>query len=98
MSKFTKTFDEQNQELIDFDKIFDKDNATHCAHRAMLLIKNRKAQMSEEGHEFLVDLNSCVFGVEQAILNRDSDETMMSAAIKYVEKIEAIAENAAGIN
>lgn len=92
-----KTFEEQNQELINFDKTFNKDDFSSCVNRAMLLIKNREAQMKEEGHEWPIDTSSCRWAIEQAIINRKSDETMMTAAIKYVESVEARAEAYNGI-
>jgi hypothetical protein len=47
-----KTFEEQNQELVSFDKTFDSTDFSSCVQRAVLLLKNREAQMTEEGYEF----------------------------------------------
>lgn len=91
-----KTFEEQNQELIDFDKTFNKDDFLSCVNRAMLLIKNRETQMKEEGYEWPINTQSCRLAIEQAIINR-KNETMMTAAIKYVESVEARAEAYNGI-
>ncbi len=87
-----KTFNEQNNELINFDKSFDSYNSKSCVTRAMLLIKNRQAQMIENGYEWPIDTESCKWSVEQAIINRSENKSMMQAAIEYVESIEYRAE------
>lgn len=92
-----KTFQDQNNELIEFDRKFDKDNFNHCVRRAMLLIKNGEAQMIEDGYEFPISVDSCKLAIEQAIINRDTNESMMSAAIRYVESVEYRAESFNGI-
>lgn len=93
-----KTFEEQNNELVEFDKKFDKENFNHCVHRALLLIKNREAQMIENGYEFPISIDSCKWAIEQAIINRNSNESMMSAAIRYVESVEQRAEEFNGLS
>jgi hypothetical protein len=92
-----KNFAQQNAELVNFDKTFDHNDFNSCVNRAMLLIRNREAQMTEDGEEWLISTETCRHAVEQAIINRKSDKTMMTAAIEYVERIENIAEDAAGI-
>lgn len=92
-----KTFEEQNQELINFDKTFNKDDFSSCVNRAMLLIRNREAQMRDEGYEWTINTESCKWAIEQAIINRHSGVTMMAAAIKYVESVEYRAESFNGI-
>lgn len=89
-----KTFEDQNNELVEFDKTFDATNFQSCVQRAMLCIKNREAQMLEEGHEWPINTESCRWAVEQAITNRSSDKNMMQAAIEYVESVELLAEEA----
>lgn len=92
-----KTFEEQNNELVEFDKSFDSNDFHSCVNRAMLLIKNREAQMIEEGYEFPISVDSCRWAIEQAIINRNSGDSMMSAAIKYVESVEYRAEQFNGL-
>ena len=92
-----KTFEEQNNELVEFDKKFDKENFNHCVNRALLLIKNREAQMTEDGYEFPISIDSCKWSIEQAIINRNHNESMMSSAIKYVESVEKRAEELNGL-
>ena len=87
-----KTFQDQNKELLNFEKTFDPSDFQSCAQRAMLLIKNREAQMIEEGYEWPFNTESCKWAVEQAIINRSSDINMMQAAIEYVESVELSAE------
>ena len=87
-----KTFDEQNKELIKFDKSFDNTDFISCRDRAMLLIKNREAQMIEEGHVWPIASETCSWRIEQVIKNRPSGIGMIAAAIEYVEAIERRAE------
>lgn len=86
-----KSFEEQNNVLVNFDKTFDSSSFKSCVDRGMLLIKNHEAQMVEEGLEFLINVNSCRWAMEQAVLNRNGG-TMMAAVIDYVEKVEYRAE------
>ncbi|MDC8446089.1 MAG: hypothetical protein LV471_09225 [Nitrosomonas sp.] len=76
---------------------FDQNNFQHCVNRAISLIKNREAQMIEEGHEWPINTESCRWALEQAIINRSSNESMMEAAIKYVESVEYRAEQFSGL-
>jgi hypothetical protein len=92
-----KTFEEQNQELVNFDKTFDSSSFASCVQRAMLLIKNREAQMIEEGYEWHINTETCRWAIEQAIINRPSGQAMMAAAIEYVESVERRAEAFNGI-
>jgi len=92
-----KTFEEQNQELVDFDKTFDSSDFASCVQRAMLLIKNRESQMIEEGYEWPMNTEACRWSIEQAIINRQAGSQMMDAAIKYVEVIEYRAEEFNGL-
>lgn len=90
-----KTFEEQNQELVEFDKTFDSSNFNSCVSRAVLLLKNREAQMIEEGFEFNFQISR--WSIEQAIINRSSEKSMMQAAIEYVESVEREVEAFNGI-
>lgn len=90
-----KTFEEQNQELVEFDKTFDSSNFNSCVSRAVLLLKNREAQMIEEGFEFNFQISR--WSIEQAIINRSSEKSMMQAAIEYVEGVEREVEALNGI-
>jgi hypothetical protein len=92
-----KTFEDQNKELVNFDKTFDSSDFSSCVQRAILLIKNRESQMIEEGYEWPINTESCRWAIEQAIINRSSSKTMMDAAIDYVESIEYSAEKFNGI-
>jgi len=92
-----KTFEEQNKELIEFDKTFNPDDARSCIDRAMLLIRNRESQMVEEGYEWPMATDTCRWAIEQAIINRSSGMGMMQSAIEYVESIERRAEIFNGI-
>ena len=83
-----KTFDEQNKELIEFDKTFDNNDFRSCCNRAMLLIRNREAQMIEEDYEWPFATKTCLWRIEQVITNRPTGIEMMAAAIEYVEFIE----------
>ena len=90
-----KTFEEQNQELVEFDKTFDSSDFNSCVSRAVLLLKNREAQMTEEGFKFNFQISR--WSIEQAIINRASDKSMMQAAIEYVESVEREVEAFNGI-
>ena len=90
-----KTFEEQNQELVEFDKTFDSSDFNSCVSRAVLLLKNREAQMTEEGFEFNFQISK--WSIEQAIINRSSEKSMMQAAIEYVESVEREVEAFNGI-
>jgi hypothetical protein len=87
-----KSFNEQNAELIEFDKTFDNSDFQSCVDRAMLLIKNREAQMTEEGYEWPIVTETCRIAIERAIIDRPYGIGMMAAAIEYVESVEARAE------
>jgi len=67
-----------------------------CVNRAMQLIKNREAQIIEEGYEFPISVDSCRWAIEQAIINR-KNESMMAAAIRYVESVEFRVEQFNGL-
>ena len=88
-----KTFDEQNAELIAFDKTFDSEDFESCVDRAMLLIRSRQAQMTEEGFKWPIATEACRWRIEQGIINREQSTAMMTAAITYVESIEQRAED-----
>lgn len=86
-----KTF----EELVEFDKTFDSSNFNSCVSRAVLLLKNREAQMIEDGFEFNFQISR--WSIEQAIINRSSEKSMMQAAIEYVESVEREVEAFNGI-
>ena len=90
-----KTFEEQNAALVEFDKTFNSSNFESCVSRAILLLKNREAQMTEEGFEFNFQISK--WSIEQAIINRSSEKSMMQAAIEYVESVEREVEAFNGI-
>jgi hypothetical protein len=90
-----KTFQEQNAVLVEFDKTFDSSDFESCVSRAILLLKNREAQMTEEGFEFNFKISK--WSIEQAIINRSSEKSMMQAAIECVESIEREVEAFNGI-
>ena len=92
-----KVFEEQNKDLVEFDKSFDSNDFNSCVNRAILLIKNREAQMIEEGYYWPIVTEACKWSVEQAIINRRPGTPMMAAAIEYVEVIEHRAEDYNGI-
>jgi len=90
-----KTFEEQNAVLVEFDKTFDSSDFESCVSRAILLLKNREAQMTEEGFKFNFKISK--WSIEQAIINRSSEKSMMQAAIEYVESAEREVEAFNGI-
>lgn len=91
------TFEEQNKILTAFDKTFNPDDFESCVSKAILLIRNREAQMTEEGYEWPIKTDTCRWAIEQSIINRAPGVSMMAAAIEYVEKIEYQAESFNGI-
>jgi len=92
-----KIFDEQNAKLIKFNKTFNPDDFRSCVSRAILLIRNREAQMTDEGYKWPIITETCRWRLEQAIINRPANQPMMAAAIEYVETVEHRAENFNGI-
>jgi hypothetical protein len=68
---------------------FDHTDFNSCVVRGMSLLKNFKNQLIEDGYEFNTCINSCRWAIEQKIINRNSDTTMMSAVIEFVEMIES---------
>jgi len=94
-----KTFEKQNQELTKFDNTANCNNInfSFCVNRALLLIKNREAQMIEEGYEWPIATETCRWRIEQQIINRPAGMGMLAAAIKYVESIEKQVEEFNGI-
>jgi hypothetical protein len=91
-----KTLEEQNKELIEFDKTFNPNDFESCLKRAILLLKNREAQTVEEGHTWPFDNRECERRLRRAIILRKHDETMMAAAIEYVEYVERTIERFKG--
>lgn len=71
---------------------FNTNDFKSCVDRGMILIKNREKQMTIEGHIWPINTSSCQWAIEQRIINRAPNQTMMSAVIEYVEKIEFEAE------
>jgi len=59
-----------------------------CVQRGLFLLNNRKNQMEKEGHTFTTCLKSAKWAIEQKIINRSSNTTMMAAVIEFVEMIE----------
>ena len=55
---------------------------------AMNMIRSYKDSIIESGHEFQIDVSSCRWAVEQAILNRDPEITPLAAATEYVRSVE----------
>jgi len=90
-----KTFEEQNAALVEFDKTFNSSDFKSCVYRAILLLKNRESQMTEEGFKFNFRISQ--WSIEQAIINRSSEKSMMQAAIEYVEYVEYEVEAFNGI-
>ena len=76
------------------NKNFDAEDFQSCVNRGMFLLKNREEQAEADGYEWIVNTESCRWAIEQAIINRASESTMMSAVIEYVEKIELQFEQA----
>ena len=91
------TFEKQSKILAAFDKTFNPDDFQSCVNRAMLLIRNREAQMIDEGYEWPIATDTCHWAIEQAIINRASGVSMMAAAIECVESVENQAEEHNGI-
>lgn len=83
------------KQLNDFDKSFDPTIFEHCVTRGIMLLHIRAEQMVEEGFtwNFLISRHS----IEQYIINRHSNQTMMAAVIEYVEHAEACVESFNGI-
>ena len=77
---------------------FDSTSFTSCVNNAMKKIENYKAQIIDEGYTYNIDTKTCTWAIEQAIINRKPDITMMAAAIIYVESVENIIEKFNGIN
>lgn len=67
---------------------FDENNFISCVNRALHLIQKLKLELEEEGFIMPVDIKSCRWAIEQAIINRNPGEPMMCGAIRYVEKVE----------
>jgi hypothetical protein len=80
-----------------FKTELDTNYFSSCVNRGMELLGNRKEQMTNEGYEWPIDLKSCKWAIEQAICNRQSGSTMMSAVIAFVESKEKEAEFFNGI-
>lgn len=81
-----KTLEEQNQELIEFDKTFNPNDFQSCVNRAVLLLENRAAQLWEEGVDWADKFGEANRGdVETVISKRKDGQTLMAAAIEYVE-------------
>lgn len=83
-----KTFEQLNKEYIEAIKTFNAENSHDCINLAMLQIRKFKAQIIEEGYEFHINVDSCRWAIEQAIINRSSEKSMMHAAYDYVSKVE----------
>ena len=76
---------------------FNADDFQSCVNRGISLLKNREEQAGLDGHEWPCNTESCRWAIEQAIINRASKSTMMSAVIEYVEKIEYQFEQVNGL-
>jgi len=63
MGKTISAFKKQNQMLINFDQTFNPNSFSSCVERAMLLIKNREAQMIEEGYDWPINTESCRWAI-----------------------------------
>lgn len=92
-----KTLKEANQELIEFDKKFNNGDCEHCVERALLLLKCKAEQMVAKGYEWPFNSLTYSWACRRAILNRPMGQTMMAAAIGYVESIERQAEEFYGV-
>ncbi len=69
--------------------ILDVTNFESCVARGLQLLGYRKNQMEEEGYKFNTCLKAARWAIEQIVINRSPDSTMMSAVIDYVEMIES---------
>lgn len=76
----------------------DINNFTSIVNHAMQLLKNREKQMLSEKYIINIDINTCKWAIEQAIINRSSNKNMIEAALEYVEKIEHQLESFNNIN
>lgn len=87
-----KTHAETNAEFLAAAKNLksDPENFSFCVAMALCQIENLKAQLLEEGYEYMFDTSSCRWAIEQKIINRNAGETMMGVAYKYVEYVENI--------
>lgn len=69
-------------------KIFDHNEFNSCIKRGMFLLKNLELMAKINKLKFPFDIESCKWGMEQAVINREHHETMMSAVIRNVEEWE----------
>ena len=74
-----------------------KDDFNSCVARGLFLLNERKIQMEEEGFTFRTCLKAAKWAIEQKILNRDNNETMMKAVIDFVQIVESREEIENGI-
>jgi hypothetical protein len=66
----------------------DINDFNNCVDRGLFLLNNRKKQMEGEGYIFSTCLKSPKWALEQRIINRERNTTMMTAVINFVEMIE----------
>jgi len=66
--------------------------------KAIEMISTYKAEMTQDPeYIWSIDIDSCRWAVEQAIINRNPSKSMLAAAIEYVESVERRADSFNGI-
>ena len=76
---------------------FDPNDFASCVTLGMNNLNRRKEQMEAERYEWNVNINSCRWAIEQAILNRKEGVSMMGAVCEYTDSIERKVETFNGI-
>jgi len=77
---------------------YDYTNFSDCVRRGMDVLNKLAAQFKEDGLAVNVSISSCKWAIEQAINNRSSNETMMTAVSRYIESVENQILNFNGVN
>lgn len=75
---------------------FDNTDAKTCVEQAMAYIASIKKEYEELDYEFPVNITSCRWALEQAILNR-VNLSMSEAVMRYIDKVDYEAKSYNGI-
>jgi len=65
----------------------DHENVHDCVNHGMLLLRKTESQLIDDGFECPVNISTCEWAINQAIINRN-ECSMMQAVMQYVENTE----------
>ena len=91
------TFNQAVEAVKETRAAFDASDMRSIVNHNMALLRKMEAQILEDGGECNFHIPAYRWNIEQAIINRNGEGTMASAAYKYTESMQEQMLNESGL-